>query len=467
MTGTGNFGLGYRTLNALTSASDNLAIGNDALRLATTFNNSIAIGNGALDAVTTTNTFDNSIAIGKNALGAMTSSANLRSSLAIGDLSQQSANNPAGLGGNTSVGGSSLGGLTTGYLNDMFGASAGLGLSTGHSNSGFGATALSGFSTTGAATLNVAMGFAAISAVHGSSAKNVAIGYQALRQFTSAALDDNVAIGYQSRFIASSHAPGARIIAMGSGSLKQALTGADGIGIGANITFPSTSGASQLAIGSGSSSNIWAYSSVTGSVRNWTLSGTTTTLGGNTASALLEVTGTGGGFLMPKGTNTEMQAIATPAQGLQFYNTDSLSIFNYNGTTWKPIDKSDFTENVLTGADVTMTTLSTWYTGATITLPAGTWVITGQISMTGSVAATTQYAARIHDGTVAVSSGNVVVSNAANRMTSLFLHRIVTISSNTTYTIQGAQNQNSGAITYQSNYLTQSGATLISAHRIR
>lgn len=52
------------------------------------------------------------------------------------------------------------------------------------------------------------------------------------------------------------------------------------------------------------------------------------------ASAELDVTSTTKGFLMPRMATAARTAISTPATGLQVYDTDTNSIWYYNGTTW-------------------------------------------------------------------------------------------------------------------------------------
>jgi len=52
------------------------------------------------------------------------------------------------------------------------------------------------------------------------------------------------------------------------------------------------------------------------------------------ASAKLDVTSTNSGLLPPRMTQTERNAIASPAAGLIIYNTTSNSIEFYNGSTW-------------------------------------------------------------------------------------------------------------------------------------
>jgi hypothetical protein len=52
-------------------------------------------------------------------------------------------------------------------------------------------------------------------------------------------------------------------------------------------------------------------------------------------SARLQVNSTTQGFLPPRGTNTQMLAIASPATGLMFYDTTNNKLNCYDGTTWQ------------------------------------------------------------------------------------------------------------------------------------
>ena len=52
------------------------------------------------------------------------------------------------------------------------------------------------------------------------------------------------------------------------------------------------------------------------------------------ASSVLDMTSTTQGVLIPRMTTTEREAIATPAIGLQVYDTDTLSVWTYNGAAW-------------------------------------------------------------------------------------------------------------------------------------
>jgi len=51
-------------------------------------------------------------------------------------------------------------------------------------------------------------------------------------------------------------------------------------------------------------------------------------------SALLDVSSTSKGFLPPRMTTTQRNAIAAPAEGLVIYNTDEKALNVYNGTAW-------------------------------------------------------------------------------------------------------------------------------------
>lgn len=58
---------------------------------------------------------------------------------------------------------------------------------------------------------------------------------------------------------------------------------------------------------------------------------------GNNTSALLEASSTTKGFLPPRMTTTQKNAIATPAQGLMVFDTTLVKLCVYNGTAWETI----------------------------------------------------------------------------------------------------------------------------------
>jgi hypothetical protein len=58
------------------------------------------------------------------------------------------------------------------------------------------------------------------------------------------------------------------------------------------------------------------------------------------ASALLDLTSTTKGLLLPRMTTTQINAIATPAAGLMVYNTTINHPCFYNGTSWQRVNHS-------------------------------------------------------------------------------------------------------------------------------
>ena len=57
----------------------------------------------------------------------------------------------------------------------------------------------------------------------------------------------------------------------------------------------------------------------------------------NFASAILEVKSTTQGFLPPRMTTTQINAIASPANGLEVYNTTLACPCFYDGTAWRKV----------------------------------------------------------------------------------------------------------------------------------
>ena len=52
------------------------------------------------------------------------------------------------------------------------------------------------------------------------------------------------------------------------------------------------------------------------------------------SSSLLDIQSTTKGLLVPRLTNTQMNAVTSPATGLTIYNTDASSLYVFNGLTW-------------------------------------------------------------------------------------------------------------------------------------
>jgi len=73
--------------------------------------------------------------------------------------------------------------------------------------------------------------------------------------------------------------------------------------------------------------------------------------GGNPdASAALELSSTTRGFLGPRLSQTQINAVNSPATGLLVFNTDSSKFYFYDGSAWLAVSQTD-TLSVLQDAD--------------------------------------------------------------------------------------------------------------------
>jgi hypothetical protein len=244
------------------------------------------------------------------------------------------------------------------------------------------------------------------------------------------------------------------------------------------------------------------------------------------ASSILEITSTTKGVLLPRMTTAQQNAITSPAQGLIIYNTDTVGFVQYTGSAWRRFGTlhslngltggtqtfttgttgTDFnissggtthTFNLPTAssvnrgalstadwstfngkqnsidtlsstllADVSMPSALTWYSGPSVTLSAGTWLIMGHITITNATGAG-RYVARIYNGTVAVASGNAAPVNSGNRGSTISMMKLVSPTGSTTYTLQGYSSVVNGTIKYQSDLDVNDGATVITAIKLR
>jgi hypothetical protein len=226
-TATGCVGLGYRSLESLTTSLSNTAVGTDSLRL-------------------------------------LTSTAVPGSNTAVGfaSLSQCSSGYQ-----NTAIGSGSGRNITTAKYNTLVGMSAGANLTTGDTNFHLGLN--SGFSNTsggdnisigsysmaknanqmtGPNGRNIGIGHYSAHSLSGSSANNVAIGYQSLWNST-AECSDNICIGTNSGSSIVTNGGGNIAIGGSSTSVGGTLTNGQGYNIGVGI-------ASNLYISANARNNI-------------------------------------------------------------------------------------------------------------------------------------------------------------------------------------------------------------------
>ncbi len=226
-TATGCVGLGYRSLESLTSSLSNTAVGTDSLRV-----------------LTSTTVPGSNTAVG------------------FASLSQCSTGVQ-----NTAIGSGSGRNLTTGRFNTLVGMSAGLSLTTGDTNFHLGLN--SGLSNrtsgdnisigaysmgkgtnfmTGPNGRNIGLGHYSAHSLQGSPSNNVAIGYQSLYNATDG-VSDNICIGTNSGNSIVTNGGGN--IAIGGSSLSTGgtLTNGQGLNIGLGL-------ASNLYLSANASNNI-------------------------------------------------------------------------------------------------------------------------------------------------------------------------------------------------------------------
>jgi hypothetical protein len=258
-------------------------------------NNSMFVGNGGLLA---TSTAQNNFGGGINSLLALTD----------GDF-------------NVGVGPATLSKVTTQQSNTAIGAAA-LFNNIANSNSAFGANALTA-NTTG--TENLAAAYNAALA-NQTGSRNVDLG--PATRYTATAGNDNLTAGWHAALNSNG---GNYVLALGASAGTNLTSASNVLIIGNNINAVSATASGQLNIG-----NILFGSGVTGT--GSTIAGRLG-IGTNApaATSILDVTSTTAGFLTPRMSTTQRDAIASPAEGLEIYNlTDHTKQF-YNGTVWKTI----------------------------------------------------------------------------------------------------------------------------------
>jgi hypothetical protein len=213
------------------------------------------------------------------------------------------ANNSAG-DSLTAIGTSALINNTTGSFSIAMGQGALGSNTTGGLNSGLGHSALNANTTGGN---NVGVGQASLS-LNTTGSNNIAIGVNAGR---------NIASGSGNTITNTSIYIGENTKASADNQTNQIVIGHSSIGLGSNTTILGNS------------------STITTAIYGDILLGGTTPI----TSALLAMTSTTEGFLPPRMTTTQKNAIATPATGLVVFDTTlgKLCVFS---TTWQTITSS-------------------------------------------------------------------------------------------------------------------------------
>ena len=97
--------------------------------------------------------------------------------------------------------------------------------------------------------------------------------------------------------------------------------------------------------------------------------------------------------------------------------------------------------NAKASGDTSIAVANTWYTGAGISLPAGTYLVTAQITVLRSTTTALTYAARISDGTNHYASAGDYRASAANNVVTLNMNTIITLAGTTTINVQATASQ--------------------------
>jgi len=130
--------------------------------------------------------------------------------------------------------------------------------------------------------------------------------------------------------------------------------------------------------------------------------------------------------------------LKTTPHGMLFSNGTGMSVA-VSGTNYQaPIT---YVENVLS-ADVTMTNANTYYDGPSISLTAGTWLITSNVTGYTTNANVT---AKLWDGSTVLASGELPCVTYANPVT-ISLSRGVVVASPTTYKVSVSSPASGGKI---------------------
>jgi len=221
-----------------------------------------------------------------------------------------------GSGSNIGIGTNTLIALTSGQFNIVIGTNNGQSLTTGSSNTLIGLQC--GRYITG--SYNTALGDGALYGVIGSNtaASNVAIGRNIGNLVTTAA--NNTVVGTSA---AEGLTTGSNNVFIGFQVANETgVTGSNNIVIGYDIDLPTVSTSNYLSIG-----NIIYGTVNTGQV--------SVGVSSQVASAILQVDSTVRGFLPPRMTTAQRNAISAPEEGLEVYDLTLHKKFVYDGTTWQ------------------------------------------------------------------------------------------------------------------------------------
>lgn len=157
------------------------------------------------------------------------------------------------------------------------------------------------------------------------------------------------------------------------------------------------------------------------------------------ASAKLQVSSTTQGFLPPVLTTTQRNAVSSPAEGLQIFNSTTNTRDYYDGSNWYSVDNPPTTR---ASNSTTITTTSTSYvlmTGMTITTPpAGTYLAIFSTTIEGGNNNSKGFISIYSGGTIAADSQRTFVSRSQAGVNAA-VQVVVNVDTQAEVTVNGSQ----------------------------
>jgi hypothetical protein len=93
------------------------------------------------------------------------------------------------------------------------------------------------------------------------------------------------------------------------------------------------------------------------------------------------------------------------------------------------------------GADVAIAVANTWYTGVSLTLPAGTYLVTAQVTLLRNTSTAIFYSAKLNNGATNYASAGIYMPSVTNHIATIPLTTIIALTAETTITLQATGNQ--------------------------
>jgi len=114
---------------------------------------------------------------------------------------------------------------------------------------------------------------------------------------------------------------------------------------------------------------------------------------------------------------------------------------SYISSVQKKYNSGITSYNAKLSSDVAIASAGTWYTGVSLALPVGTYLVVGQITLLRNTTTAVTYSAKITDGSSDYASSTNYQTSVANNTDTLPLSTIITLTSSKTISIQATGTQ--------------------------